>query len=104
MLKEIAKSIYDAIQVKLEGKGYCPRFLNFCFNEDGEFVEYFFTDDIFGDDGTFKWGGIERNEYANMSVEDIEEELNYIQDKDGKIALAHKDFLERLAKQEKLPF
>lgn len=75
-LKDIAKRIYDAIQTEIESS-YCPSFLNFSFNENGEFVEYFFTDDIFGDDGTLKWGGIERNEYVNMSVEDIEEELNY---------------------------
>lgn len=77
MIKEIAKSIYDAIQVKIES-GYCPRFLNFCFNEDGEFVKYFFTDDVFDSSSDeLKWGGIEREEYVNMSIEDIEEELEY---------------------------
>ena len=80
MNKEIAKSIYDAIQVQINEYGVegCSRFLNFCFNEDGEFVEYFFTDDVF--DSTcdeLKLGGIEREEYVNMSVEDIEEELEY---------------------------
>lgn len=75
-LKDIAKRIYDAIQTEIESS-YCPSFLNFSFNENGEFVEYFFTDDIFGGNESYKWGGIERNEYVNMSVEDIEEELNY---------------------------
>ena len=77
MNKEIAKSIYDSIQVKVES-GYCPRFLNFCFNENGEFERYFFTEDIFDSTSDeLKWGGIEREEYINMSVEDIEEELEY---------------------------
>ena len=79
-MKKIAKKIYDAIQSTINKYGIdgCSRFLNFCFNEDGEFVEYFFSEDVF--DTTcdeLKWGGIEREEYVNMSVEDIEEELEY---------------------------
>ena len=74
MLKEIAKSIYNEIQL-MDENACCPRFLNFLF-KDGKFVEYKFTDDIFGstcDEGV--WGGVERNEYVNMSVKDIEDEL-----------------------------
>lgn len=76
ILNEIAKSIYGKIQVNVEN-GCCPRFLNFLFKE-GKFVEYIFTDDIFGstcDEGV--WGGVERNEYVNMSVKDIEDELYF---------------------------
>ena len=76
-MKEIAKSIYDAIQVRLEGKGYCPRFLNLSFNKDGDFERYIFSEERFDSTrDSFKCCGIERMEYANMSVEDIEEELN----------------------------
>ena len=76
MLKEIAKSIFNEIQLMYEN-GCCPRFLNFLF-KDGKFVEYIFTDDLFcsnGDEGV--WGGVERNEYVNMSVKDIEDELYF---------------------------
>lgn len=76
MLKEIAKSIYNEIQL-MDENGCCPRFLNFLF-KDGKFVEYIFTDDMFcsnGDEGV--WGGVERNEYVNMSVKDIEDELYF---------------------------
>ena len=76
-LNEIAKSIYNKIQSMIED-GYCPDFLNFLFNYDGEFVEYIFTNDMIctnGDEGV--WGGIERNEYINMSVKDIEDELYF---------------------------
>lgn len=78
-LKDIAKRIYNDIQSTINEYGVegCPDFLNFCFDENNDFVEYFFTSDIFGGNDSYKWGGIERNEYVNMSVEDIEEELNY---------------------------
>ena len=76
ILNEIAKSIYNEIQLMVEN-GCCPRFLNFLF-KDGKFVEYIFADDMFcsnGDEGV--WGGVERNEYVNMSVKDIEDELYF---------------------------
>ncbi len=79
-LKDITKRIYNDIQSKINEYGVerCPYFLNFCFDENDEFVEYFFTSDIFGGDDTYKWGGIERKEYVNMSIEDIEEELKFV--------------------------
>ena len=39
-IKEIAKSIYNAIQVRIE-EDTCYKFLNFVF-KDGEFINYFF--------------------------------------------------------------
>lgn len=70
---EIAKSIFDAIQVKVANNS-TTKFLNFSF-KDGEFEKYFFTDDMFDStDGVDYWG-IELNEYVNMSIEDIVSEL-----------------------------
>ena len=83
MLNEIAKSIYNEIQLMVEN-GCCPSFLNFLF-KDGEFVEYIFTDDIFDstcDEGV--WGGVERTEYVNMSVKNIEDELYFTYQKSVK--------------------
>lgn len=74
-LTEIAKSIYNEIQVGIE-EDDCTKFLNFAF-KDGEFIEYFFTNDIFNSSGDTVYGGLTLDEYTNMSVEDIEEELLY---------------------------
>lgn len=77
-LKEIAKSIYDEIQVAIieEKKRYC--FLIFKF-KDGEFIEYFFSDDLFYSNDDTVYGGFVLDEYTNISIEDIEEELLYAQ-------------------------
>lgn len=76
-IKEIAKSIYDAIQVRIE-EDTCYKFLNFAF-KDGEFINYFFTDDIFDSSDDIVYGGLTFDEYKNMSIKDIEEELLYTQ-------------------------
>ena len=76
-IKEIAKSIYDAIQVRIE-EDTCYKFLNFAF-KDGEFISYFFTDDIFDSSDDTVYGGLTFDEYTNMSIEDIEGELLYTQ-------------------------
>ena len=77
-MNEIAKSIYNAIKVRIE-EDTCTEFLNFAF-KDGEFIKYFFTNDIFNstEDGIV-YGGLTLEEYTNMSVEEIEEELLYTQ-------------------------
>ena len=72
-IKEIAKSIYDAIQVRIE-EDTCYKFLNFAF-KDGEFISYFFTDDMFDSSDDTVYGGLTFDEYSNMSIKDIEEEL-----------------------------
>lgn len=76
-IKEIAKSIYDAIQVRIE-EDTCYKFLNFAF-KDGEFINYFFTDDVFDSSDDIVYGGLTFDEYKNMSINDIEEELLYTQ-------------------------
>lgn len=76
-IKEIAKSIYDAIQVRIE-EDTCYKFLNFAF-KDGEFINYFFTDDMFDSSDDIVYGGLTFDEYSNMSIKDIEEELLYAQ-------------------------
>ena len=76
-IKEIAKSIYDAIQVRVN-EDTCYEFLNFAF-KDCEFINYFFTDDIFDSSDDTVYGGLTFDEYTNMSIEDIEEELLYTQ-------------------------
>ena len=76
-IKEIAKSIYNAIQVRIE-EDTCYKFLNFAF-KDGEFINYFFTDDIFDSSDDIVYGGLTLDEYTNMSINDIEEELLYTQ-------------------------
>ena len=76
-IKEIAKSIYDAIQVRIE-EDTCYKFLNFAF-KDGEYINYFFTDDMFGSSDDIVYGGLTSDEYINMSINDIEEELLYTQ-------------------------
>ena len=76
-INEIAKSIYNAIQVRIE-EDNCPKFLNFAF-KDGEFIKYFFTNDMFdSSDDTF-YGCLTLDEYTNMSIKEIEEELLYAQ-------------------------
>lgn len=76
-IKEIAKSIYDAIQVRIE-EDTCYKFLNFAF-KDGEFISYFFTDDMFDSSDDTVYGGLTFDEYTKMSINDIEEELLYTQ-------------------------
>lgn len=76
-IKEIAKSIYDAIKVRIE-EDTCYKFLNFAF-KDGEYINYFFTDDIFDSSDDIVYGGLTSDEYSNMSIKDIEEELLYTQ-------------------------
>ena len=76
-IKEIANSIYNAIQVRIE-EDNCYKFLNFAF-KDGEFINYFFTDDIFDSSDDIVYGGLTLDEYTNMSINDIEEELLYTQ-------------------------
>ena len=76
-IKEIAKSIYNAIQVRIE-EDTCYKFLNFAF-KDGEYINYFFTDDIFDSSDDIVYGGLTFDEYTNMSINDIEEELLYTQ-------------------------
>lgn len=77
LIKEIAKSIYNAIQVRIE-EDTCCKFLNFAF-KDGEFISYFFTDDMFDSSDDTVYGGLTFDEYKNMSINDIEEELLYTQ-------------------------
>lgn len=74
-IKEIAKSIYNEIQFCVK-ENCCKDFLNYVF-KDGEFAEYFFTNDIFCTSGDEEYGGLTMDEYTNMSVEDIEEELKW---------------------------
>lgn len=76
-IKEIAKSIYNAIQVRIE-EDTCYKFLNFAF-KDGEFISYFFTDDMFDSSDDTVYGGLTFDEYTKMSINDIEEELLYTQ-------------------------
>ena len=76
-IKEIAKSIYNAIQVRIE-EDTCYKFLNFAF-KDGEFINYFFTDDMFDSSDDIVYGGLTLDEYTNMSINDIEEEMLYTQ-------------------------
>lgn len=76
-IKEIAKSIYNAIQVRIN-EDTCYKFLNFAF-KDGEFINYFFTDDMFDSSDDIVYGGLTSDEYTNMSIKDIEEELLYTQ-------------------------
>lgn len=77
-LNEIAKSIYNAIQVRIE-EDTCTEFLNYTF-KDGEFIEYFFTRDvIYSTEDGIVYGGLTLDEYTNMSIEEIEEELLYTQ-------------------------
>ena len=76
-INEIAKSIYNAIQVRIE-EDNCTKFLNFAF-KDGEFIEYFFTNDMFDSSDDTVYGGLTLDEYTNMSIKDIEEELLYTQ-------------------------
>ena len=77
IINEIAKSIYNAIQVRIE-EDNCTEFLNFAF-KDGEFIKYFFTNDIFSCTDNTVYGGLTLDEYTNMSIKDIEEELLYTQ-------------------------
>lgn len=77
IMNEIAKSIYNAIQVRIE-EDNCTEFLNFAF-KDGEFIKYFFTSDMFNPTDGIVYGGLTLDEYTNMSVEEIEEELLYTQ-------------------------
>lgn len=74
-INEIAESIYNAIQVRVK-EDNCTKFLNFAF-KDGEFIEYFFTNDMFDSSDDTVYGGLTLEEYTNMSVKDIEEELIY---------------------------
>lgn len=76
-IKEIAKSIYNAIQLRIE-EDTCYKFLNFAF-KDGEFINYYFTDDMFDSSDDTVYGGLTFDEYTNMSIKDIEEELLYTQ-------------------------
>lgn len=76
-IKEIANSIYNAIQVRIE-EDTCYKFLNYAF-KDGEFIGYFFTDDMFDSSDDTVYGGLTYDEYSNMSIKDIEEELLYTQ-------------------------
>ena len=73
-IKEIAKSMYNEIQICVK-ENCCKDFLNYVF-EDGEFVKYFFTNDVFDVTRSDKgYGGLTMDEYTNMSAEDIEKEL-----------------------------
>ena len=76
-IKEIAKSIYNAIQVRIE-EDTCYKFLNFAF-KDGEYINFFFTYDVFDSSDDVVYGGLTFDEYKNMSINDIEEELLYTQ-------------------------
>ena len=76
-IKEIAKSIYNAIQVRIE-EDTCMNGLVYVFY-NGNFVKYFFTNDIIYSTENYEYGAIEMEEYIHMSVEDIEEELLYTQ-------------------------
>ena len=76
-IKEIAKSIYNAIQVRIK-EDTCYKFLNFAFKA-GEYINYFFTDDMFDSSDDIVYGGLTFDEYTNMSINDIEEELLYTQ-------------------------
>jgi hypothetical protein len=77
-IKEIAKSIYDEIQVVIEEKKKWYSYLIFKF-KDGEFIEYFFSDDLYYSNDDTVYGGFVLEEYTNISIEDIEEELLYAQ-------------------------
>ena len=76
-IKEIAKSIYNAIQVRIE-EDTCINGLVYVF-DNGKFVKYFFTNDIIYSTENYEYGAIEMEDYIHMSVEDIEEELLYTQ-------------------------
>lgn len=76
-IKEIAKSIYNAIQVRIE-EDTCMNGLVYVF-DNGKFVKYFFTNDIIYSTENYEYGAIEMEDYIHMSVEDIEEELLYTQ-------------------------
>ena len=77
-LKEIAKSIYNEIQVVIEEKKKWYCYLIFKF-KDGEFIEYFFSDDLYYSNDDTVYGGFVLGDYRNISIEDIEEELLYAQ-------------------------
>lgn len=76
-IKEIAKSIHNAIEIRVK-EDTCTKFLNFAF-KDGEFIKYFFTSDVFSSIDNTVYGGLTLEEYTNMSIEEIEEELLYTQ-------------------------
>ena len=76
-MKEIAKSIYDAIQVLIEEKKHYI-YLIFVF-KDGEFIEYFFSDELYYSNDDTVYCGFVLREYLDIRIEDIEEELLYAQ-------------------------
>lgn len=77
-INEIAKSIYNEIQVVIEEKKKWYCYLIFKF-KDGEFIEYFFSDDLYYSNDNTVYGGFVLDDYRNISIEDIEEELLYAQ-------------------------
>lgn len=75
-MKEIAKRIYDEIQVLIEENKHYS-YLIFAF-KDCEFIEYFFSDELYYSNDDTVYCGL-TFEYENMSIKDIEEELLYAQ-------------------------
>lgn len=75
IMKEIAKDIYSSIQARIN-EDTCMNSLVYVF-DNGKFVEYFFTNDIICSTENYEYGAIELEDYIHMSVEDIEDELNW---------------------------
>lgn len=77
-MKEISKRIYNEIQVMIEEE---KRWIYLIFKfKDGEFIEYFFSDELYySNDDTVYGGFLMPEDYRYIRIEDIEEELLYAQ-------------------------
>lgn len=77
-IKEIAKSIYNEIQVMIEEE---KRWIYLIFKfKDGEFISYFFSSDLYYSNDDNVYGGfLMPEDYRDIRIEDIEEELLYAQ-------------------------
>lgn len=74
--KEIAKSIYSMIE-ELVKNDDCPLFL-LLINNDGKFEYKFTNDNFYCANVNIDCISIDYKDYINMSVEDIEEQINLV--------------------------
>ena len=75
IIKEIAKDIYSSIQARIM-EDTCMNSLVYV-SDTAKFVAYYFTNDIICSTENYEYGAIEMEDYIHMSVEDIEDELNW---------------------------
>lgn len=84
VIKELAKQIAVEIEEKVKNNSTTLYLLFEC--KDGKFGYSFANDNNHCNDIDFACNSIDEDEYVNMSVEDIEEELEYFF-KENKISL-----------------